>query len=71
MEGKVEGKRRQGRRRKDILERLKKNGRQLNLKEETLDRTVRRARFGRGCGPVARQRLRNAAVICGMEYRRQ
>ena len=26
-----------------------------HLKEEALDRTVRRARFGRGFGPVVRQ----------------
>ena len=71
IEGKVEGKRRRRRRRKDILEGLKEKGMQLNLKEEILDRTVRRARFGRAYGPVARQRLRNAAVICGMEYCRQ
>jgi hypothetical protein len=55
IEGKVEGKRRRGRRRNDILEGLKEKRRQFNLKEETLDRTVRRARFGRGYGPVARQ----------------
>jgi hypothetical protein len=27
----------------------------MELKDEAVDRTIRRTRFGRGCGPVARQ----------------
>jgi hypothetical protein len=46
IEGKVKGTRR---RRRRLLKKL------LNLKEEALDRTLWRARFGIGYGPVARQ----------------
>ena len=43
------------RRRKQLLDDLKENKRCWKLKEEALDRTLWRSRFGRGCGPVVRQ----------------
>jgi len=46
---------RQGRRRRKLLDDLKERRGYSHLKEEALDRTMRRARFGRGFGPVARQ----------------
>jgi hypothetical protein len=44
-----------GRRRKQLLNDLKEKRRYWKLKEEALDRTLWRTRFGRGCGPVVRQ----------------
>jgi hypothetical protein len=46
---------RQGRRRRKLLDDLKERRGYSHLKEESLDRTVWRARFGRGFGPVVRQ----------------
>jgi hypothetical protein len=46
---------RRGRRRKQLLDDLKKTRGYLKLKEEALDRTLWRNRFGRGYGPVVRQ----------------
>jgi hypothetical protein len=46
---------RRGRRRKQLLDDLKGKRRYCKLKEEALDRTVWRTRFGRGYGPVVRQ----------------
>ena len=46
---------RQGRRRRKLLEDLKESRGYSHLKEKALDRTMWRARFGRGCGPVVRQ----------------
>jgi hypothetical protein len=46
---------RRGRRRKKLLDDLKERRGYCHLKEEALDRTVRRARFGRGFGPVVGQ----------------
>jgi hypothetical protein len=43
------------RRRKLLLGDLKGKRRYWELKEEALDRTLRRTRFGRGYGPVVRQ----------------
>jgi len=58
-EGKIQGGTevtgRQGRRRRKLLDDLKERRRYSNLKEEALDRTMWRARFGRGFGPVVRQ----------------
>jgi hypothetical protein len=45
---------RRGRRRK-LLDDLKERRGYSLLKEEALDRTMWRARFGRGFGPVVRQ----------------
>ena len=46
---------RRGRRRRKLLDDLKKRRGYSHLKEEALDRTMWRARFGRGFEPVARQ----------------
>jgi hypothetical protein len=46
---------RRGRRRRKLLDDLKERRGYCHLKEEALDRTVWRARFGRGFGPVVRQ----------------
>jgi hypothetical protein len=44
-----------GRRRRKLLDDLKEKKEYFHMKEEALDRTVWRARFGRGFGPVVRQ----------------
>jgi hypothetical protein len=46
---------RRGRRRRKLLEDLKERRGYIRLKEEALDRTMWRVRFGRGFGPVVRQ----------------
>jgi hypothetical protein len=46
---------RQGRRRRKLLDDLKERRGYSHLKEEALDHTMCRARFGRGFGPVVRQ----------------
>jgi hypothetical protein len=46
---------RRGRRRKKLLDDLKERRGYCHLKEEALDRTMWRARFERGFGPVVRQ----------------
>jgi len=59
IEGKIQGgievTGRQGRRRRKLLDDLKVRRGYSHLKEEALDRTMWRARFGRGFGPVVRQ----------------
>ena len=60
IEGKIKGRievtgRRGRRRRRKLLDDLKERRGYSHLKEEALDRTMRRARFGRGFGPVVRQ----------------
>jgi hypothetical protein len=45
---------RQGRRRRKLLDDLKERREYSHLKEEALDHTTWRARFGRGFGPVVR-----------------
>jgi hypothetical protein len=61
IEGKIkeeiEVTRRRGRRRKKLLEDLKDRRGHSRLKEEALDRTKWRNRFGRGFGPVVRQNI--------------
>jgi hypothetical protein len=56
IEGKIKGQievtRRRGRRRKKLLDDLKDMRGYCQLKEEALDRTMWRNRFGRGFGPV-------------------
>jgi hypothetical protein len=63
IEGKVEGKTevmgRRGGRRKRLLDDLKEKGGYWKLKEEALDRTLWRTRFGRSCGPVVKDSLLN------------
>ena len=59
IEGKIKGRievtERRGRRRRKLLDDLKERRGYSHLKEEALDRTLWRARFGRGFGPVVRQ----------------
>jgi len=59
IEGKIKGEievtERRGRRHWKLLDDLKERRGYSHLKEEALDRTVWRARFGRGFGPVVRQ----------------
>ena len=58
IEGKIKGEmdvtRRRGRRRKKLLDDLKDRRGYSHLKDEALDRTMWRNRFGRGFGPVVR-----------------
>ena len=55
IKGEMEVKRRQGRRRKKLLDDLKDRRGYSHLKEEAQNRTMRRNRFRRGFGPVVRQ----------------
>jgi hypothetical protein len=59
IEGKIKGEMevtiRRWRRRKKLLDDLKDRRGYYHLKEEALDRTMWRNRFGRGFGPVVRQ----------------
>jgi hypothetical protein len=55
LEGRIEITGRRGRRRKQLLDDLKKKRRYWKLKEEALDRTVWRTCFRRDYGPVVRQ----------------
>jgi hypothetical protein len=59
IEGKIKGgievTGRRGRRRRKLPDDLKERRGYSPLKEEALDRTMWRARFGRGSGPVVRQ----------------
>jgi hypothetical protein len=55
MKGEIYVTGRRGRRRRKLLDDLKEMRGYSYLKEEALDRTMWRARFGRGFGPVVRQ----------------
>jgi hypothetical protein len=59
IEGKIQGgievTGRRGRKHRKLLDDLKERRGYSHLKEETLDRAIWRARFGRGLGPVVRQ----------------
>ena len=55
LKGEMDVTRRRGRRRKKLLDNLKDRRGYSHLKEEALDRTMWRNRFGRGFGPVVRQ----------------
>jgi hypothetical protein len=59
IEGKIKGwikvTKRRGRRCRKLLDDLKERRGYSHLKEEALDRTMWRARFGEGFGPVVRQ----------------
>jgi hypothetical protein len=55
IQGGIEVTGRQGRRRRKLLDDLKESRGYSHLKEEALDRTMWKARFGRGFGPVVRQ----------------
>ena len=54
VEGRIEAVGRRGRRRKQLLAELEDKGRYCKLKAEALNRTLRRAGFGRDYGPVVR-----------------
>jgi len=62
IEGKINGgievTGRRGRGRRELLDDLKERTGYSQLKEEALDRTMWRARFGRGFGPVVRQTIK-------------
>ena len=49
---------RRGRRRRKVLDDLKERRGYSHSKEEALDRTVWRARFGKGFGPVVRETIK-------------
>ena len=55
---------RQGRRRRKLLDDLKERRGYSHLKEDALDRTMWRARFGGGFGPVIRQTAKRINVRC-------
>jgi hypothetical protein len=55
---------RRGRRRRKLLDDLKERRGYCHLKEEALDRTTWRARFGRGLGPVVRQTTKRMNECC-------
>jgi hypothetical protein len=55
IEGRIEVTERRGRRSKQLLDDLTETGGYWKLKEEALDRTLWRTRFGTGCGPAVRQ----------------
>ena len=55
IQGGIEVRGRQGRRRRKLLDDLKERKGCSHLKQEALDRTMWRVRFGRGFGPVLRQ----------------
>jgi hypothetical protein len=55
LEGRIEMTGRRGRRHKQLLDDLKEKRRCWKFKEEALDCTVWRTRFGSGYGPVVRQ----------------
>jgi hypothetical protein len=55
IKGGIEVTGRRGRRRRTLLDDLKERRGYCHLKEKALDRTMWRARFGRGFGPVVRQ----------------
>jgi len=55
IQGGIEVTGRRGRRRRKLLDDFKERRGYSHLKEEALDRTMWRARFGKGFGPVVRQ----------------
>jgi len=55
IQGGIEVTGKQGRRHRKLLDDLKERRGYSHLKEEALDHTMWRARFGRGFGPVVRQ----------------
>jgi hypothetical protein len=69
--GGIEVTRRQIRRRRKLLDDLKERRGCSHLKEEALDRTMWRDRFGRGFGPVVKQTTKwmNFISICCREMR--
>ena len=59
IEGMIKGGIEVTERRRKLLDDLKERRLYSHLKEEALDRTMWRARFGRGFGPVIRQTTKN------------
>jgi hypothetical protein len=55
LDGRIEMTGRRGRRRRQLLDDHKEKSRYWKFKEEALERTVWRIRFGRGYKPVVRQ----------------
>jgi hypothetical protein len=55
LKGRIEATGRRGIRRRKLLDDLKERRGYCHLKEEALECTMRRARFGRDFGPVVRQ----------------
>jgi hypothetical protein len=55
IQGGIEVRGRQGRRRRKLLDDLKERRGYSHFKEEGLDHTMWRARFGKSFGPVVRQ----------------
>jgi hypothetical protein len=55
IEGRIEEKERRGRRRKQVLDDIKKKKEVWKSKEEAIDRPLWRTRFGRCYDPVVRQ----------------
>ena len=53
-----------GRRRRKLLDDLKEKRGYSHLKEEALDRTMWRVRFGRGFGPVVRETINLMNELC-------
>ena len=55
--------RKRGRRRRKLVDDLKERRGYCHLKEGALDRTMWRAGFGRGFGPVVRQTTNRECII--------
>ena len=58
IQGRIEVTGKRGRRRRKLVDDLKERRGYSHLKEEALDRTMWRARFRRGFGPVVRQTVK-------------
>jgi len=68
IEGKIEGREvtgRRGRSRKQLHNDHKEKKGYWNLKEEALDRALRRTCFGRGYGPVVKTDCSRKELVCG------
>jgi hypothetical protein len=63
IKGWIEASERRGRRRRKLLDGLKERRGDSHLKEGALVRTVWRARFGRGFGPVVRQTTKGMNIF--------
>jgi hypothetical protein len=63
IEGKIEGTRRQGRRRNHLVDDFKETRRYWKLKDEALDRILRATRFEKYCGPLARHYVMIIIII--------
>ena len=71
IEGRIEVTGRHGGRCKQLLDDLKEKRGSWKLKEEALDRTLRRTRFGRGCGWTCRETdcgIMNECMNAGLQH---